>query len=106
METTNTDKMLKDFFSEQKQEIEDNGFSKRLLQNLPEQTDRRWIVWAFAIVGLIISGYIGINSNLFEQIMRLFKHISIYYLLGTVFCFPLIGAIVFYFAQNRTYRLI
>jgi len=37
METTDTDKMLKSFFDEQKQKVEDNGFSQRTLRNCPNK---------------------------------------------------------------------
>ena len=32
--TETDDKLLKQFFGEQKQEIEDNGFSRRVMRNL------------------------------------------------------------------------
>lgn len=106
METTDTDKMLKSFFDEQKQKIEDNGFSKRTLRNLPEQTDWTWIVWVFALIGVIIATAIAINTGLIVQTLQLLQHMPVYYWLGGVFCFPLVGGIGFYLAQDRTYRLI
>ena len=106
METTDTDKMLKSFFDEQKQKVEDNGFSKRTLRNLPEQTDRTWIVWVFALIGVIIATAIAINTGLIVQTLQLIQHVPVYYWLGGVFCFPLVGGIGFYFAQGRTYRLV
>lgn len=33
--TETDDKLLKQFFSEQKQEVKDNGFSRRVMRNLP-----------------------------------------------------------------------
>jgi len=99
METT--DKLLKDFFSQNKKEIADNGFTRRVMRKLPEQADRSWIVWVFAAIGMAISIYLGIYSGLIEQIMLVFRQVSIYYLLGGIFCFPLVGTAGFYFAQNR-----
>jgi len=106
METTDTDKMLKSFFNEQKQKVEDNGFSQRTLRNLPEQIDRTWIVWIFALIGVIIATAIGINMGLINQTWLLIQHIPVYYWLAAVFCFPLVGGIGFYFGQNRNYRFI
>lgn len=106
METTNTDKMLKEFFSNQKQEIADNGFTKRVMHKLPEQADHGWIVWIFAAIGMAISIYWGINSGLIEQLMLLFKHVPIYYMLGGIFCFPLVGTAGFYLSQHKNYRII
>lgn len=99
METN--DKLLKDFFSQNKKEIADNGFTRRVMRKLPEQADRSWIVWVFAAIGMAISIYLGIYSGLIEQIMLVFRQVPIYYLLGGIFCFPLVGTAGFYFAQNR-----
>jgi hypothetical protein len=99
METT--DKLLKDFFSQNKKEIADNGFTRRVMRKLPEQADRSWIVWVFAAIGMAISIYLGIYSGLIEQIMLVFRQVPIYYLLGGIFCFPLVGTAGFYFAQDR-----
>ncbi len=104
METN--DKLLKDFFGEQKQEIADNGFTRRVMQKLPEQADRGWIVWIFAAIGMAISIYLGLSSGLMEQILILLQRVSIYYILGGVFCFPLLGTAGFYLSQNKNYRVI
>ena len=39
--TETDDKLLKQFFGEQKQEIEDNGFSRRVIRQLPEHA--KWM---------------------------------------------------------------
>jgi len=106
METTNTDNMLKDFFGEQKQEIVDNGFSRRVMRNLPEQSNRDWIVWVFAIIGLLLTTTLAVHTGLIQNIFMAMRHISIYYLLAVVFLFPLVGIIGFYFTQNKRYRII
>ena len=106
METNETDKLLKGFFSEYKQEIADNGFTRRVMQRLPEQTYRGWIVWIFAAVGMAITIYMGITIGLVEQIMILLKHVPFYYFIAAVFCFPLVGTAGFFFSQNKNYRVI
>ena len=104
METN--DKLLKDFFSENKKEIADNGFTNRVMRKLPETTDRGWIVWVFTAIGMAFSLYLLLNSTVLEQLMLVFRHISIYYILGTVFFFPLVGIAGFYLAQNKNYQMI
>jgi len=106
MKTNETDIMLKKFFSDQKQEIVDNGFSRHVTQNLPERIDRIWIVWAFAIVGMTISLLLGISSGLLQNLMAYITHIPINYLITGVFCFPLVGSAGYYFLQRKQYRLI
>lgn len=39
------DKLLKDFFGEHKQEIADNGFSRRVMKNLPDRSLRISRIW-------------------------------------------------------------
>jgi hypothetical protein len=106
METTETDKLLKSFFNERKQEIADNGFSRRVMRRLPEPADRSWIMWIFAATGIAISMYLSIKFGLIATIMLYFEHISIYYLLSAVFCFPLISMLGFYLARNKNYSVI
>ena len=106
METNKTDKLLKDFFSEHKQEIADNGFTRRVFQSLPEQTDHSWIVWIFAAFGMALSIYLGVTTGLIEQIMLIIKHVPIFYILGGLFCFPLVGSAGYFLTQNKNYQVI
>jgi hypothetical protein len=105
METTETDKMLKNFFNEQKQEIADNGFSQRVMRRLPEPADRSWIMWIFTATGMAFSMYLGIRFGLIEAIMLYLDRISIYYILAGVFSFPLISG-VFIWQKIRKYLVI
>jgi hypothetical protein len=106
METKDKDKLLKDFFSSYKQEIADNDFTARVMQRLPEQTYRGWIVWIFAAIGMAITFYIGLQFGLVDQLLVLLKHVPVYYIVGGVFCFPLVGTAGFYFSQVKDYHLI
>jgi len=106
METNKNDKLLKDFFSEYKQDIADNGFTQRVMRSLPEEAYRGWIVWIFAAIGMALTIYLGVTSGTIEQILLLLKHIPVYYIIGGVFCFPLVGTAGYYFAQNKNYQVI
>ena len=100
METN--DKMLKDFFGENKKELADNGFSKRVMRNLPETADRSWIVWIFSAIGMAISIYFGLTSGMLEHSFALmFKSVPYYYLLAGITVFPLLGTAGYYLAQNK-----
>ena len=105
METN--DKMLKDFFSENKKEITDNGFTQGVMHKLPETDDRSWIVWIFAAIGMAISIYFGLTSGLLEHAFSLlFKSVPYYYLLAGIACFPLLGTAGYYLVQNKNYQVI
>ena len=99
------DKLLKQFFNENKQEIANNGFSNRVLHKLHETADRSWIVWIFAAMGMSLTLAMGIYSGFFHELLLSIEHISIYYLLAVVVSFPVLGAAM-YFSQNKIYRLI
>ena len=87
METNKTDKLLKDFFSENKHEIADDGFTQRVMHRLPDHVDQGWIVWIFAALGMAISLYLGITSGFIDQILTFLRHVSFYYIIGGIFCF-------------------
>ena len=59
--TETDDKLLKHFFGEQKQEIEDNGFSRRVMRNLPGRNHRLVQAWgaACAVVCVILFFTLG-----------------------------------------------
>lgn len=105
METNETDKMLKAFFKENKQEIANNGFSQLVIRKLPEQADRSWIVWIFAAIGMAISLYLGLSSGLFQHVLISIEKIPVYYLIAGVFSFPLIGS-AGYLLTNEHQRFI
>ncbi len=98
--------MVKSFFAEYKQEIPDNGFTQRLMKKVPEQADHGWIVWIFAAIGISVSLYVGVNAGLIRQVVLLFDRIPLYYMLAGIFCFPIIGTMIYYAAQNKKYQII
>ena len=59
----NEDEILKKYFSQNKIEIEDNGFSSKVMSKLPEQKNLDWIVWLFAAVGIAITLYVLLNTH-------------------------------------------
>lgn len=50
------DKLLKQFLSEQKQEIADRGFSRKVMRNLPDRTNRiaQWWTIAFSLIAAVL----------------------------------------------------
>lgn len=91
MENKNNDTLLKDFLSNGKQEIADNGFTKRMMRKLPDQPNRSWIVWTFACIGMTLTLAFSLYSGSMQMLLNYLQNIPIYYLLGVIFCFPLVG---------------
>ena len=50
--TENNDKLLIDFFAENRQEIPDNGFTRRVMRHLPDRTRRISQVWVTFHAGI------------------------------------------------------
>lgn len=101
METKDTDKLLKDFFSNNKKEIQDNGFTRRVVQKLPEQPDRSWIVWLFACIGILLSLILGLSFGTLQSALIQLQKIPVYYFIGVIFSFPLVGSIGLYWSTNK-----
>lgn len=61
MEEIDNDKLLHDFFAENKQEIADNGFSQRIMHHLPSQSN--WLTRIrtalIVIIGTILFVWLG-----------------------------------------------
>lgn len=61
MEEIDNDKLLHDFFAENKQEIADNGFSQRVMHHLPSQSN--WLTRIrtalLVIIGTILFVWLG-----------------------------------------------
>lgn len=43
--TENNDKLLENFFAERRQEVADNGFTRRVMHNLPRRSNRLARLW-------------------------------------------------------------
>lgn len=67
----NNDKSINDFFSNNKKEIKDNGFSAKVLKALPEKKTSHWIIPVASLLGFYI-------SLLFIDIKELFFSINLF----------------------------
>jgi O-antigen/teichoic acid export membrane protein len=104
METN--DQMLKDFFSENKKEIADFGFSQRVMRKLPEQRDRSWIVWLFTSIGIALTLLVGMYSGIIPYLFRYVQIIPKEFILIGAFAFSLVSIVTVLFGQSRRYRAI
>lgn len=100
--------LISDFFAENKIEIADNGFSRKVINRLPETRDRQWIVLIMAALGTSLTLFLGFYTGLFAFICDFMQHISPFVLLGAVVVFPLVLLPVIFtqkygFAKNTWY---
>ena len=75
--TEMNDKFFKDFFAENKQEIPDNGFSKRVMYHLPDHNKRKYhILTAIALIVcfllfIFLGGFTAVESTIREVIVNM-----------------------------------
>jgi hypothetical protein len=104
METN--DEMLKQFFGEQKKEIADFGFTHRVMRKLPSVTDRSWIVWLMAALGMTLTIWLGMATGLIPYIFRILQIIPQLYIAGSVFTTSILTGIAVVVAHRQHIRWI
>lgn len=67
----NNDKLLQEFFAENRHEIEDNGFSLRVMRRLPDRTQRLSQIWtAFCFALALVLFYVLDGWKLILDVLR------------------------------------
>ncbi len=69
--TKNEDKLLKEFFDSQRQEIKDNGFTHRVMRNLP--VHKKWLAQLWSTVFIVIGVLLFFALNGLELVLGAFK---------------------------------
>jgi len=82
--------LISDFFAENKKEIVDYGFSRKVINRLPQTRDRQWIVLIMAALGTSLTLLLGVYTGLFTFIFDFMQHVSMFVILGAVVVFPLL----------------
>lgn len=62
MTKIDNDKLLKDFFAENKREIADDGFTRRVMHHLPDRSDRLIQIWTAFVMILSIILFIALDG--------------------------------------------
>lgn len=86
--------LISAFMSENKVEIQDNEFSAKVLNNLPDVADKQWIVMIMAALGTSITIVLGYFSGLFNLICNYLQQVSPFILFGAFVSFPLVSLFV------------
>jgi len=103
---TNNDKIFRNFFSEHKQDIADDGFSEKVMTHLPERGRKtEWIIPVFTLIGMLITLALVNVREMIYQIFGLLSEIPLYYLIGTFMLFPIVALLVMFYL-NREHQLV
>lgn len=62
MTETDNDKLLRDFFAENKQEIANNGFSHRVIRHLPDRNRRLANIWNACMMTIAAALFIWMDG--------------------------------------------
>ena len=106
MNTNNDDEMLKSFFSKNKAEISDNGFTNTVIRKLPTDQNKDWIVWIFTLAGLALTMFFSYTTGLITAFFHILISMPQYYLFGSVFCFPIIVFLIMLIQKNERIRFV
>ena len=96
MTEIDNDKLLRDFFAENKQEIADNGFSRRVMHHLPGRSNHLARIWS-AFVMTVAAGLEAAWGTIREVFIGMINH-------GTTGLDPksiIIAAVVLLFMATR-----
>lgn len=80
MTEIDNDKLLKDFFAENKREIADNGFSRRVMHQLPDRSNRLARLWTLfvmtvgAVLFITLGGLQAVWETLREVLIGMINH--------------------------------
>lgn len=58
----NDDKLLKQFFAENRHEVEDNGFSRRVMKQLPQSESKFARIWTFCGFSLALLLFVATDG--------------------------------------------
>ena len=86
------DQILNDFFNKNKTEIEDFGFSNRVLNKLPKKKTRNtgWIVPMFTLLGVVVSLLLIDIRALYMDMLWFISETPLYYFIAAIMVVPLI----------------
>lgn len=101
MNINQDDRMIRDFFQQNKKAIEDDAFTEKVMRKLPvRRKNYDWIIVLFSAVGALIAGLLAWNNRPFIINISLPDQFTWYYLLVGISIFPFL-VLLFYELQDN-----
>lgn len=102
MKTDKNDMMIRAFMQENKQEVPDVFFTRKVMQKLPSaHRSKEWIIIPFAALGSILAWMLGSIPSFQLTALQLPESFSIYYLLGGIATMPFIVLALYLIKEKR-----
>jgi len=98
MKTENEDKIISDFFNTHKEMIEDNGFSRRVVNMLPKQRSNIWLR-SVLIFTAIFTGTLLVSLNM-TNLMKELISLDLTHIVIFVICFGIALSSIISAANN------
>jgi hypothetical protein len=96
------DALIRAFMQENKKELPDVFFSRKVMQKLPPvRHNKEWIVIPFAALGSLLSLLLGTDTMLHLPALRVPESFNIYYLLGGVAVIPFVTLAMYYIRERK-----
>lgn len=102
MKTDDKDRMIYNYMQQNKREVEDIYFSKKVMQKLPPvQRSKEWIIIPFAALGSLLALWLGADPELPAFTLQLPADFNLYYLLGGIAAIPLLVLALYCIREKR-----
>ncbi|NLI72182.1 MAG: DUF5056 domain-containing protein [Bacteroidales bacterium] len=98
----NDDKILKDFLENYKSEIQDDGFSNRVQNQLPQKkTKTAWIVPVFTMLGFLVSILLIDLNEVISGLYYFILEVPLAYFIGGVMIIPIAFLPLFFYWERK-----
>jgi hypothetical protein len=84
------DDLVQRFFEKNKLEISENGFTEKVMKQLPEHKSLDWIVWFFGAAGISVTLYIFLSMEIVIPLLAINDTKTLLYIIGGVFTLPVL----------------
>lgn len=97
------DKILKDFLENYKSEIQDDGFSDRVLNRLPKKKAKNtaWIVPVFAMLGFLVSILLIDLKEIASELYYFLLEVPLICFVGGVMIVPIVFLPIFFYRERK-----
>ncbi|MFV0390270.1 MAG: DUF5056 domain-containing protein [Paludibacteraceae bacterium] len=100
MENKN-DKVIAEFFKQNKTNINDDGFTKKVICSLPEKEKHRWIIPVSGLLGFYIALSLIDMNELFREIRLFIETINPIYFIVAMFFMPLVCLALWFLIERK-----